>query len=96
MSDPKYGPNEDSGFDMCHRFADAVPVFIRKIISVESIDGEQEIQEIHCRICNFYDHIDGTVIESHIIWPTFAVDKKTKVFDQSIGHTFRTKKSLAE
>jgi hypothetical protein len=64
MSDPKYVPNEANKLYMCPRCADAVPVFIRKIISTDNIHGEQLIVEIHCRKCDYHGHKDGSLIES--------------------------------
>jgi hypothetical protein len=64
MSDPKYGPNEANKLYMCPRCADAVPVFIRKIISTDNIHGENLIVEIHCRKCDYHAHKDGSLIES--------------------------------
>ena len=64
MADPKYGPNEANKLYMCPRCADAVPVFIRKIISTDNIHGEKLIVEIHCRKCDYHGHKDGSLIES--------------------------------
>ena len=64
MADHKYGPNEASKLYMCPRCADAVPVFIRKILSRDKIHGEQLIVEIHCRKCDYYGHKNGSLIES--------------------------------
>ena len=64
MSDPKYGPNEANKLYKCPRCADAMPVFIRKIISTDNIHGEKLIVEIHCRKCDYHGHKDGSLIES--------------------------------
>jgi len=64
MSDPKYGPNEANKLYMCPRCAEAVPVFIRKIIATDNIHGEQLVVEIHCRKCDYHGHKDGSLIES--------------------------------
>ncbi len=64
MEDQKYGPNEANKLFMCPRCADAVPVFIRKIISTDNIHGEKMIVEIHCRKCDYHGHKDGSLIES--------------------------------
>ena len=49
---------------MCPRCADAVPVFIRKIIATDNVHGEKLTVEIHCRKCDYHDHQDGSLIES--------------------------------
>ena len=64
MTDPKYGPNEANRLYMCPRCADAVPVFIRKIISTDNVHGEKLIVEVHCRKCDYHGHQDGSLIES--------------------------------
>lgn len=64
MADPKYGPNEAERWYMCPRCADAVSVFIRKITSIDSIYGENQLEEIHCRKCDYYGHKDGSLIET--------------------------------
>lgn len=46
MADPKYGPNEYHLLVVCPRCADAVPVFIRKMITVDSIYGMQQKKRI--------------------------------------------------
>jgi len=61
---PKYGPNEANKLYTCPRCADAVPVFIRKIITTDNIHGEKLIVEIHCRKCDYHGHTNGSLIES--------------------------------
>ena len=46
MADPKYGPNEYHLLVVCPRCAEAVPVFIRKMITVDSIYGMQQKKRI--------------------------------------------------
>ena len=75
MSDPKYGPNEANNLYTCSRCADAVPVFIRKIMSTDNIHGEQLFVEIHCRKCDYHGHKDGSLIES-FIWETTASSRE--------------------
>ena len=64
MADPGYGPNEANKLYMCSRCADAVPVFLRKIISTDNIHGETLTIEIHCRKCDYHGHKDGSLIQS--------------------------------
>jgi hypothetical protein len=64
MGDQKYGLNEANKLYMCSRCADAVPVFIRKIISTDNIHGEKLIVEVHCRKCDYHGHKNGSLIES--------------------------------
>ncbi len=63
MADPKYGQNEYHLLVVCPRCADAVPVFIRKVITVDSLYGMQQREELHCRKCAYCGHKDGTFIK---------------------------------
>jgi hypothetical protein len=63
MADPKFGPNEYHRLVVCPRCADTVPVFIRKVITVDSYHGMQQKEELHCRECAYYAHKDGTYIK---------------------------------
>ena len=64
MADSRYGPNEADRLYMCPRCADAVPVFIRKIVSTDNIHGENLIVEVYCWKCDCHGHKDGSLIES--------------------------------
>ena len=63
MANSKYGKNEYHHLVMCPRCADAVPVFIRKVITVDSIHGMRQKEELHCRKCDYYGHTDSTFIK---------------------------------
>jgi hypothetical protein len=63
MPDPKYGKNDLDHLEMCSRCSDAVPVFIRKVITVDSFHGMQQKEELHCRKGAYYGNKDGTYIK---------------------------------
>jgi hypothetical protein len=46
MENHEYGPNEANKLYMCPRCADAVPVFIRKILSTNNVHGERLTGEL--------------------------------------------------
>lgn len=54
--------NELDHLVMCPRCADAIPVFIRKVQSVDKFTGLTVRQEVHCIKCYVYGHKDGTYI----------------------------------
>jgi len=78
MPDPTYGTNEDSRPDMCPRFANAVPVFFREIISRDNIHGEQLLIEVHCLKCDDYGRKDGTLIQQRTRGPQFKYNHGEK------------------
>ena len=63
MAHPKYGQNEWHELLFCPRCCDAVPVFIRKTITSDSIHGTQESRTLYCRKCEFYNHKDGSFLK---------------------------------
>ena len=63
----KYGPNEFNRLIWCPRCAKDVPVFIRTVVSTDSIKGIQRKEELHCRKCQYHENQGGTLIETHVI-----------------------------
>jgi hypothetical protein len=53
----KYGESELGHKVLCPRCADAVPVYLRKIL-----DRFEMRTEIHCLKCKYHEHKDGTYI----------------------------------
>ena len=54
----KYGKNELDHLELCPRWVDAVPVYLRTIS-----DRFETNVEIHCLKCKYYGHKDGTFIK---------------------------------